>query len=83
MNHFWTRGRKEPYTEKGISRAGCVRCGSPAVHQWQVCADGGRFRALCLECDIALNRLVLSWAGDPDAKEKCDRYEKEQRNSRK
>jgi hypothetical protein len=74
----WPRGRREPYTEKGIKQAACIRCGAPACHQWQVCADRRYFRPLCLRCDFALNRLVLEWAGDPDANKKCEQYEKEQ-----
>ena len=73
------RGRTEPYTAAGIRRVGCVRCGAPAVHQWQVCADRNLFRAFCLDCDIALNRLVLDWANDPNAAEKVATYESEQR----
>jgi hypothetical protein len=72
-------GRREQYTSLGIKRVPCVRCGAPAVHQWQVCADQRRYRALCLDCDIALNKLVLEWANDPDAAAKVARYEAEQR----
>ena len=74
-----TNQRKEPYTTAGIARLRCVRCGDKAVHQWQVCADGNNYRPLCLACDIALNALVLEWAGDPRAAEKVARYEREQR----
>lgn len=77
---FWTKvGRREPYTSLGIKRVSCVRCGTPAVHQWNVCADDNRYRALCLDCDIALNKLVLEWANCPDAAAKVARYECEQR----
>lgn len=77
---FWKLvGRRQPYTSIGIRRVPCVRCGNPAQHQWNVCADGNRFRALCLDCDIALNRLVLEWANDPGAADKVARYEAEQR----
>jgi hypothetical protein len=77
---FWPRhDRREPYTAVGIKRLRCVRCGAPAVHQWQVCADGNNFRPMCLDCDIALNRLVLKWANDPQAEAKMSRYEQEQR----
>ena len=72
-------GRRKPYTCIGISRLPCVRCGRQAVHQWQVCADKRLFRPLCLDCDLALNRLVLEWSGDPDWEKKCDAYEKQQR----
>lgn len=74
-----SRPRSKPYTDQGIRRVPCVRCHKPALHQWQVCADGNKFRALCLDCDIELNRLVLEWAGDPDHQAKCDRYESESR----
>ncbi len=74
-----SKARSEPYTAIGVRRVGCVRCGSQAVLQWQVCADHNRYRALCLDCDIALNRLVLAWAGDPNAAEKVAAYEAEQR----
>jgi hypothetical protein len=68
--------RKEPYTGSGIKRVPCVRCGQKAVHQWNVCADGNHFRALCLPSDIDLNRVVLEWANDPHAKAKVEAYAK-------
>lgn len=69
------RPRSEPYTEAGMRRVKCVRCLGPALHQWQVCADGNHFRALCLPCDIELNRLVLTWANDPNVETKMAAYE--------
>lgn len=80
MTHWKPVGRREPYTAIGITRVPCVRCGAPAVHQWSVCADGNRYRALCLDCDIALNKLVLEWANCPDADDKVAQYETMQRN---
>lgn len=68
------RSRRTPYTGRGITRMACVRCGEPAATQWQVCADGGVFRPLCLSCDVALNEMVLCWAGDPDAEAKMAAY---------
>ena len=67
--------RKQPYTDTGIRRLRCVRCGERAWSQWQVCADGNNFRAICQPCDVALNRLVLEWMGHPRAKELGDIYE--------
>lgn len=67
-------GRRQPYTAAGIRRVPCYRCGQPAAHQWQACADGRLYRPLCLECDIALNLLVLTWMGDPDAEAKVAEY---------
>lgn len=74
MNGWLAAGRKTPYTAIGIARVPCVRCGTPSVHQWQVCADLNVYRALCLACDIALNELVLTWANDPNAQEKMKAY---------
>ena len=68
-------GRKKPYTAKGIVRLPCIRCGGKAFHTWNICADGNIFRPLCIPCDIELNRLVLSWAKDPDRVKKIAAYE--------
>jgi len=67
-------GRKQPYTEIGIRRIPCYRCGKTAVFQWQACADNRLFRPLCTSCDVDLNRLVLEWMGDPQANQKMDAY---------
>lgn len=68
--------RRTPYTERGIRRLKCFRagCTNRAEFQWQICADGRVFRPVCLPCDIDLNRLVLEWAGVPDAAEKLAAY---------
>lgn len=71
-------GRKKPYTSKGIARLPCFRCGRPAYHQWQICSDGNIWRPLCIPCDVDLNRRVLEWANDPDAKAKIQAYEVQQ-----
>lgn len=68
-------GRRRPYTDAGIRRLPCVRCKRPAAFQWSVCADGNLQRPLCADCDVALNRLVLEWAGDPDVEAKMAAYE--------
>lgn len=68
-------GRSTPYTEVGIRRLPCVRCRHPASFQWNACSDGNLWRPLCLDCDIELNRMVLTWMGDPDAEAKAERYE--------
>jgi hypothetical protein len=41
-----------------------------------------QFRPMCLGCDIALNRLVLDWAGFPDAKAMGRAYEQKARAAR-
>ena len=67
-------GRKKPYTDIGIARKKCQRCGKPAVHQWQVCANDNRYVPICLKCDIALNELALKFMRIPNVKRLMDRY---------
>jgi NAD-dependent SIR2 family protein deacetylase len=66
--------RKKPYTEIGISRMKCIRCGRQAKYQWQICADDNIYRPLCEKCDIELNDMVLKWAGFEDSEEKMKKY---------
>lgn len=66
--------RTKPYTKRGIRRIPCSRCDAPSYADWQVCADGRQRRTLCVDCDIALNTLVLKWVGDPDWREKIAKY---------
>lgn len=68
--------RTTPYTESGVRRLNCFRCGGKADSQWQVCADLRTFRPLCVACDIALNALVLKWMGDPQWAKKIAHYKK-------
>lgn len=68
-------GRTKPYTEAGICRLPCFRCGNrPAKYQWQVCADRRLFRPLCAACDVLLNVMVLRWMRDPEADRKIAEY---------
>jgi hypothetical protein len=67
-------GRRKPYTEAGIRRIPCSRCGKPAVHQWQVCANGNRYLGCCAECDVEMNRLALEFMRVPNADELLKRY---------
>lgn len=59
-------GRKKPYTDIGVKRLPCFRCGAPATQQWSVCSDNNLWHPLCTSCDIELNRLVLEFMGFPD-----------------
>jgi len=68
------RPLSKPYTARGIKRVPCARCGKPSHAQWNVCADGARYRAICLQCDIKLNLLVLHWFGDDEAAQKIIAY---------
>lgn len=67
-------GRREPYTEIGIRRLPCARCGEMASQQWQICADGNLYRPICTACDIALNRLVLEFMGFDEADKMAGEY---------
>ncbi len=58
--------RREPYTEVGISRIPCQRCGEPSSYQWKICATGNKWAGVCVECDIALNELVVKFMGLPE-----------------
>lgn len=71
----WAKlGRKKPYTDIGIRRKECVRCGEPASQQWRVCSDS-LWRPVCLVCDTALNMLVLKFMNHPAADELMAAYE--------
>ena len=61
------RPGRRPWTEGEIAAADCFRCGDPAQHQWQVCADDNTWRPLCWACDVELNRRTLEWMGHPQA----------------
>jgi hypothetical protein len=67
-------GRRNPYTEAGVRRLPCARCGDPAECQWAICADGNLWRPLCPKCDIALNALVLDFLRDANAAAKIEAY---------
>lgn len=67
-------GRRRPYTASGIQRVPCSRCGRPSAHQWQACANGRRFTALCLRCDVALNVLALRFMRIPGWQQLARRY---------
>lgn len=68
------RGRK-PYTDSGIRRMKCIRCGAPARYQWSICADNNVQRPICIPCDVNLNALVLLWAEHPEAARLIREYE--------
>jgi hypothetical protein len=68
--------RKKPYTQIGIRRLKCFRCGDKAQEQWQICADNNVYRPICLKCDIELNEMVLKRMGFSDWEEKLEKYKK-------
>lgn len=57
--------RRKPYTERGIRRVPCVKCGAPARHEWRICSTNA-YSAVCTTCDVELNRMVATWAFGPD-----------------
>lgn len=66
--------RKKPYTQIGISRMKCVRCGNPARFQWNICADGNVYRPICSECDVELNEIVMRWVFGKTREESIKNY---------
>lgn len=73
----WAIKRAEPYTERGVRRLDCIRCGMPARFQWQICADGNNYRPLCDVCDVSLNELVLEFMLHPRAADLVEAYRTE------
>jgi transcription elongation factor Elf1 len=78
-----TRFRQKPYTEVGIKRGKCCRCGSPAAHQWGItlCAIKRGFQIwvlLCVECDVAHNVDCLRFFNIPNSEKLIERYKEEQ-----
>lgn len=69
-------GRKEAYTQIGISRVPCSRCGKSSNQQWQACSYNRYFVAICKECDIELNRLVLEFLKISNKEELMKEYTK-------
>ena len=67
-------GRRKPYTEAGLRRLPCVRCGEKAALQWQTCADEGLYRPVCRGCDILLNQKALEFLGFPDVAAQIAKY---------
>lgn len=77
--HRWKTKRLTPYTDKGIQRVACARCGKPSSAQWNICAIGPQFLPMCKACDIDINRLVLQWIKHPDATKLLAQYKGAQR----
>ena len=73
------KGRKEPYTELGIKRVPCSRCGKASTSQWQVCANNNRYMGICTACDIKLNKLVLEFMNIANSQGLIIRYRENKR----
>jgi NAD-dependent SIR2 family protein deacetylase len=64
MNYL---GTAEPIAVEEIWETPCVRCGAHSQCQWAICANNGNHLPLCIDCDIALNRLILMFLNvEPD-----------------
>lgn len=72
--------RTKPYTQIGIRRLKCFRCGKRAEFQWQICSDKSQYRPLCLDCDIELNKIILEFMGFPNKEELLSNYIKRLEN---
>lgn len=66
--------RRRPYTERGISRVPCVKCGAPSKYQWRICSTDA-WTAVCRRHDIEVNRKIARWAFGSDAEPLLKRYE--------
>ena len=73
MKYF---GRVKPYKAIGIKRLPCTRCGRSAYATWQACANGSRYLATCVYCDIKLNEMVLRYLRIPDYKDMIKVYKR-------
>ena len=58
--------RRKPYSEQGISRVPCFRCGQPSDTQWQICALSNEYKGVCTACDLDLNNVILEFFKVPD-----------------
>jgi hypothetical protein len=67
--------RRRPYTAAGIKRVPCVKCGRPSHHQWNACSVPGQWFAVCVECDIGLNRVALEYLNFPNRADILRDYE--------
>jgi hypothetical protein len=66
-------GRKHPYAMGEIARAKC-RCGKTGAFQWNCCAIDNRWVAVCRDCDIGMNEMVLAFFRVPDRARLMSRY---------
>jgi NAD-dependent SIR2 family protein deacetylase len=74
MKDKWDIQRRKRYTETGIKRLRCIRCGAKATAQWQICSDGNNYRPICDECDLLLNHLVLVFMRHPQPERLISEY---------
>lgn len=68
--------RRTPYTERGITRVPCARCGQPSRYQWSACADDNKWSPLCPACDVGLNEVAMKYVYGAKAEPKLKQYRK-------
>jgi hypothetical protein len=73
-------GRIKPYTQRGIKRVPCIKCGQPSKYQWGICSNQNRNLPVCTDCDIELNKIFLDFANFPNKEELLHAYEKSKKN---
>lgn len=66
-------GRRQPYTQAEIGKIKC-RCGRPGAFQWNCCALDNRWVAVCVDCDIGMNEMVLAFFRVPERARLLARY---------
>ena len=69
--------RSKPYTTTGLARVKCVHCGELARSQWRLrpCAIGrAGWYALCVGCDMDLNRQIMEFLRLPDVEARMAAY---------
>lgn len=53
--------RAREYTNRGITRCKCIRCGKQASDSWSACSVNNKWMPVCKRCDYQLNRLALNF----------------------
>ena len=74
--------RRKPYTAIGIRRVTCcvAGCEEKARYQWQCCATGNKWMAICPEHDVALNDAALKLIGHPERAGLIEAYQERVRH---
>ena len=73
-------GKRRPFTVRQMRKEQCYRCQQPALHQWQVCANGNCYLPVCIDCDYALNAMALEFFKLPNRKALLRAYARRLRN---
>lgn len=76
-------GSVKPYTERGIRRVPCVKCGQKSKYQWSICANKNRSLGVCTDCDIELNRIFLEFANFPNKDELLQAYAESKKDTQR